>query len=76
MKFIATKQWKELPSKMITANIPSVGLVFASQETEPTDGGIVYSGMVKSFYSDQKLWVKLKANCSSEIVAFEIENFM
>lgn len=78
MKFEITKDWKELPYKIITIKAPSIpGIRITASDVQPTgEVGIIYSGQEVQKFSEQKLWIKIPESQKIEKVVVEIENFI
>lgn len=79
MQFEVTKEWKELPYKMLSIVIPIFPAmrITASEEKPVGERGILYTGKVKEFYSGQKLWIKLPDSQEKfDSIFVEIENFI
>lgn len=78
MNFTATKEWKELPFKIITIIVPTFpGVRITASDTTPSgETGIKYIGQSVEKYSEKKLWVKIPAEASQSELILTIENFI
>ncbi|MGL4934618.1 MAG: hypothetical protein ACRC51_04015 [Cetobacterium sp.] len=77
MEFQVTKEWQELPFKMITIVVPIFpGMRIVASDEKPTSKGILYTGKVQSFYSEKKLWIKLQEESKQDVAYVEVENFI
>lgn len=78
MKMQVTKQWKEIPYKIMTIKFPIIpGIIVCSSQTEPkSDDGILNTKGEDKYYSDQKLWVKIPDYSSATSIEVNVQNFI
>lgn len=76
MNFIVTKKWKAIEYNKLTISIPSSPRLEIAAGNNTPDSGIKYSGQIKSFYTDTKLWIKIAEESNITQIEVNIQNFI